>query len=152
MLDFAFPLSLRCRSWFPRKMDSRCGAAMVRTRCTRAATSRMRLAAVPLMVSTRDRLSLRRRGGPRKMHSRDGLAHALAKCQTLRVCVQILQSRLLHRCRAPSHSPSALLPSFPLHSSNIPHRLLCLLPSPVRLPRTLPFAKRSLTLVPAAFL
>jgi len=103
-----FPLSLRCRSWFPRKMDSRCGAAMVRTRYTRAATSRMRLAAVPLMVSTRDRLSLRRRGGPRKMHSRDGLAHALAKCQTLRVCVQILQSRLLHRCRAPSHSPSAL--------------------------------------------
>ena len=88
MLDLAFPLSLRCRSWFPRKIDSRCGAAMVRTRYTRAATSRMRLAAVPLMVSTQDRLSLRRRDSPHKIHSRDGLAHALAKCQALRVCGQ----------------------------------------------------------------
>ena len=49
------------------------------------------------------------------------------------VCVQILQTRLLHRCLAPSHSPNALLPSFPLRSSTIPHCLLCLHPSPLRL-------------------
>ena len=41
------------------------------------------------------------------------------------MCVQILQTRLLHRCLALSHSPNALLPSFPLRSSTIPHRLLC---------------------------
>ena len=54
------------------------------------------------------------------------------------VCVQILQTRLLHRCLAPSHSPNALLPSFPLRSSTIPHRLLCLHPSPLRLLESLP--------------
>ena len=54
------------------------------------------------------------------------------------VCVQILQTRLLHRCLAPSHSPNALLPSFPLRSSTIPHRLLCLHPSPLRLLEPLP--------------
>jgi hypothetical protein len=54
------------------------------------------------------------------------------------VCVQILQTRLLHRCLAPSHSPNALLPSFPLRSSTIPHRLLCSHPSPLRLIESLP--------------